>query len=390
MNKIDHSRITTRQLFFSVTCFILSSALLTTFFSAVTYQDSWISVIIGALITIPVMILMAQLMKMYPDKSLLCVCCEVFGKTVGKILSVIYLIFFLILASLNLGDLGYFIQSTIMNNTPTLLVVVLFMFVCAQAVKGGAQIVCRYSMLFTFVFLSILVVGTTLSLPLFHLENFLPVFHLPFVKYVQGAHIMSMIPLAETTVFLMFMPAVSGDKSKLNRYLILALIFGTISILIIVIRNTAVLNDTIHLLSLPPFEVFRLINVSSAMSHMEILFAVSFIMLFFFKVSVVFYAAVIAFSETFGLKSYKSIVYLVGALIVAMSFNLYYSNIEHIYSAMRFTAFQWMLPEIIIPLALLIGGKIKNKKKQNQPQQSMTQTLEPASPDGAKTEAAQQ
>jgi len=391
MTKIDHSTITMRQLFFSVTCFIQSSALLTTFFTAITHQDSWVSVIFGVLFNVPVMILISQLMKMYPDKTILGACCEVFGKTVGKILSVFYLVFFLLLASLNLGDLGSFVQTAMMPNTPTLLVIVVFMFVCAMAVKGGAQIVCRYSLLITVISILILTVGTLLSLPLWHLENLLPVFNLPFMKYVQGAHIITTIPLAETAVFLMFTPTVSKDKSKLTKSLILALLLGAINLLIVVIRNSAVLGNTMYLLSLPPFEVFRLINVTSALSRTEILFAVTFIGLFFFKISIIFYAAVLAFSETFGLKSYKSIVYLVGSLIIALSLNLYKSNIQHSDSAMRFTPFQWLLPEMIIPFALFLGGKIK-KKKQQKHQQNMPagQIPETASPDGKEEEASQQ
>jgi len=366
MTKIDHSSITMKQLFFSVTCFIQSSALLTTFFTSVSHQDSWAAVIFGVLFTIPVFFVLSQLMKMYPDKTLLGICCEVCGKTVGKMLSVLYLIFFLLLASLNLGDFGYFVQNAMMPNTPTLLVVTGFVFVCAQAVKGGAQVICRYALLFTLIALMILAVGTLLSLPLWHVENFLPVFNLPIMKYVQSSHLVTTLPLAETTLFLMLTPSVSGDKTKLTRYLIFALLLGAINLLVVVIRNSAVLGNTMHLLAMPPFEVFRLINASSALSRMEILFAVGFIMLFFFKNCLFFYAAATAFAETFGLKSYKSIVYLMGGLIVAMSFNGYQSNIDHADSARRFTAFQFMIPEIIIPVMLMIGGKIKQNKKQKQ------------------------
>lgn len=393
MIKIDHSSITMRQLFFSVACFIQSSALLTAFFTAVTDQDSWMSAIIGILVTIPVMLLFSKLMKMYPDKTVLGICCEVFGKTVGKVLSVYYLAFFLILGSLNLGDLGSFVQVAMMPITPTLLVVSAAMFVCSMAIKGGAQIVCRYSMLFTAIALVVIFVGTVLSLPLWHLDYFLPMFNLPAMKYVQAVHVINAIPLSETVVFLMFTPSLSKNKSKLSRTMILALLFGAINLLIVVIRNAAILDNITHLITLPPFEIFRLINFSTALSRMEILFAVSLMTLLFFKICVIFYAAVMAFAETFGLKSYKSIVYLVGALIVALSFNLYDSNVDHGNSARQYTPFYWMIPELIIPVALLIGGTIKQKKKQKQnaPSDSPAQQTAPAeAPAEEKAEAAQQ
>jgi spore germination protein KB len=377
--KIDYSSITPRQLFFSITCFIQSSALLTTFFSAVTNQDSWLAVLIGIIMNIPLMILLSHLMKMYPDKTLVGICCEVFGKTVGKIFSVFYLGFFLLLCSLNLNDLGTFVQSSMMQHTPTLLVVSLFMLVCAQAVKGGAQVITRYSFFFTCIAFFILVIGALLSIPLWRLDNFLPIFQLPFIKYLQGTHVITAIPLAETTVFLMFTPSLSKDKTKLTRYLILALLLGAINLLVVVMRNTAVLGNTMYLLSLPPFEVFRLINVTAALSRMEILFALSFITLFFFKICVIFYAATLALAEIFGLKSYQSVVYLIGGLIIGMSFNVYVSNVDHGDSARRFTAFVWMPPEIILPLALFIGGKIKQQKKKQTPTAGASEN-QPASP----------
>jgi spore germination protein KB len=307
----------------------------------------------------------AQLIKIYPQKTLIGICRQAFGKWFGNVLAVVYVFAFIFLASYNLCDFEYFVALTMLPNTPSILASTIFILTCALAVKSGAQIVCRYSLLFTMLSLLILFMATILSLPLWKLENFLPALKLPVIRYVQGVHIVAMIPFAETISFMMFAPAITGDKTKLGRYFILGSLLGVVNLFLVVARNIAVLGNSMNFFTLPPYEVFKLIHLSNTFSRTEILYASVFIMLYFFKISIHFYAASLAFAETFGLKSYRPIVYLIGTLIIVFSLNVYQSNIDHAESAVRFTPFVWLFPEILIPISLLVAGKLKNKKKKS-------------------------
>jgi spore germination protein KB len=193
---------------FSVACFIQASALLATFISTVTLQDSWLVLLFGAVLCLPLIWLYRTLMVMFPDQNLLQILVEVYGPVVGKVIGVAYIWFFFTLASLNLTDLGNFTKLTIMQETPNMVLALMCVLVSAFAVRNGIKLVTRYSTLFAVITFILLSIGIILILNQIKLENFLPMFDQPFGKYVQGIHIISTIPFGELVVLLMIHPYV--------------------------------------------------------------------------------------------------------------------------------------------------------------------------------------
>ena len=61
----------------------------------------------------------------------------VFGRVVGKTISVFYIFFFVSLALLNTRVLGDFINSSVLRQTPIMIVSIIFILVCAWAVRKG-------------------------------------------------------------------------------------------------------------------------------------------------------------------------------------------------------------------------------------------------------------
>ncbi len=56
---------------------------------------------------------------------------------------------FLTLTCLNLNDLGGFVHNIMMKKTPFLVILVIFMAVCAWAVRHGLETVVHYNFLFS-------------------------------------------------------------------------------------------------------------------------------------------------------------------------------------------------------------------------------------------------
>ncbi|MCR1897512.1 endospore germination permease [Irregularibacter muris] len=357
--RIDKGGISTFQFMFSIACFILASSLLTAFITSITKQDSWIVVIFGFLVGLLFIWIYMALMKNFPNKNLVEINDLVYGPMVGKIFSCIYVYFFLTLSSLNLKDLGDFIGAAIMPDTPTIVILISFMYICAWAVKSGIQVVTRYSMFFTLIALSIIIITIFLTLNHMDFNNFLPIFRQPTVKYVQGTHIITVIPFGELVVFLMITPNIKIPNKGIKKYFILGFLIGGIGMILVVLRDIAVLGNTITLFSLPSFETLRLTSVSATLSRMEVLFAVILIILYFFKICFLYYVTVLAISQIFKLDSYKNLVIGVGVIIIIYSFNVYSSIIQHIEYGSNITPFQWLIYEFLLPLITLIVAKIR-------------------------------
>jgi spore germination protein KB len=351
---------------FSVACFIQSSALLAAFFSPVTLQDSWLAVVFGSAFGLLLVWLYSAFMAAFPGKNLLQVADAAFGTVLGKAVGGLYVWFFVTMAALNIADLGNFTKLMIMEETPNVVLMLACVLISAWAVRHGIEVVTRYSSVFWFVTLGLIGMSIILVLNQIRPENFFPMFDLPFIKYVQGTHIYTMTPIGELVVFLMLAPNVRLTRRRLTRFFFQGFAFGGITFLIVLLRDVAVLGSVLDLFAMPGLVTLRLVNMGTAFSRMEIIFAVMRIMLLFFKITLLYYVSVIAIAQITGVKAYRFLTLSVGAFMTAYGLTLYPGPMEHIASAQKTVPFIWILFEILLPLLTFVTAKARKPSEQGE------------------------
>lgn len=356
---IDNTRISGTQFMFTAACFIQASVLLSTFFLKVTLQDSWMMIITGFLAALPIMLVFGSLMKTYPKNNLIEINDIVFGKVLGKFFSAFYIYFFINLTTLNLNDLGQFVQKTIMRNTPKFAIIVTFVIVCIWAIRYGLDVVTRHNFLFCIVSLTVAIIALMLIFNEIDLNNFLPMFDQPPIKYVQSTHILATIPFGELVIMVMITPSIDIKPKKFTKFMILGVLIGLLNMLIVIARDTGVLGNAAILFTMPSFETLRLISIGQALSRMEILFATVLIILLFSKITLLYYVTVKALSSVFKLKSYKPLVLSLGVLMTVYTFFIYTQGTAHDTLGSKVTPFVWLLFEYILPLITFVVMKIK-------------------------------
>jgi spore germination protein KB len=361
--KVENAKISATQFMFSIVIFIRSSSLLSAFFFSITKQDSWLIVLFGTVVCIPLLWVYVALAKQYPDKSLIQINDEVFGRIGGKIVSVFYIWFFFTLTTLNLRDLGGFVNKSIMILTPNTVIISIFIILCAWSVYYGLEVVTRYSIVFTIISTAILIVSILATFNIMNFENFLPIFHQPVNSYIHGTHIISTIPFGELVVFLMIAPNVEGKEKGLAKYFYGGFFIAALLILLVILRDTAVLGNMLEFLSLPSFEALRLATLFETISHIEILFAVLLILFLFFKISILFYTSILAVSHFFKIKSYRPLILPASALIVVYSITIFENVIMHTTISRGTTPFFWAFIEMILPFITLMVSYIKKAIK---------------------------
>lgn len=357
--KIDKSQISGTQFMFTLTFFLQSSALLTSFLAGVTKQDSWLAVLFGIVVCLPLVWLYSRIMALFPDKNYLQILEEVYGKVAGKILGVFYFWFFITLTALNLSDLGDFAKISVMPNTPNIVLTLMCILVVVLGVRYGLKVVTRYSAMFTIFEFLIVAVSLLLLINQIDLKNFQPMFTMPVMKYVQSTHIIATIPLGELVIFLMITSNIKISRRDTTKYWFWGVGMGMLTLLIVVLRDIAILGNALPMFTLPGLVSLRLVNMGEALSRMEILFAVGLIMLLFFKVSILCYVSTITISQIMNTKSFKHFALIVGVLAVVYGMTLYSSAVEHNASAREITPIVWTLFEIIIPLLTFCVAKIR-------------------------------
>lgn len=373
--KIDKSQIGGIRFMFTLTFFLQSSSVLTAFLNAVLEQEAWIGVILGIIICIPLVWFYRTFMLTFPDKNLIQVCQDAYGKVGGKIVGLLFVWFFLTLSALNVADLGHFTHLSVMHKTPIIVLILSCILVSVWAIRYGLKVVTRYSAVFVILQLIVMTIFFILISNQVNIKNFLPVFDQPFIKYVQGAHLSSTIPFGELVIFLMITPNLRLDKKKLTKYWFIGVGIGMLAVLGILMRDVSILGNTISLFSLPGLVTIRLISMGEAVSRIEILLTLTMVILLFFKVTLLCYVTTIALAYIFEAKSFKHLALVTGVLIVAYIPIYSKTEMENIEFARRFGPFLWTLFEYILPITTFVIAKIRTKPKEGAMQKSIAQEV---------------
>lgn len=326
----EKGKISALQFAFSIGCFIQGAAIVVTVLYAITKQESWLSFLLGLLFFLPIMLLYIAFTTIFPGKNLIEVNNLVFGQVLGKTISIAYIWYFFTLISLNLRDAGDFVLSSILPETPTLAVTISLLIICAYAVRGGIQLISRFSVLFVVTIFAIAIITTLFNLRNIELGNFRPILSLPPIKYFHGATIVSMIPFSEIIVFLMFTPFVKETNLKISKAIFIGFLIGTATFIIIVFRDISVLGEVISLVNRPSFEAHRLIDILEIITRIDILYSIATVFIIYFRISIFYYATVLGIAQIFNLSSYKQLTFSTGALTIPYMLILFKSPIEHI------------------------------------------------------------
>lgn len=358
-------KITTKQFTSSVLCFILASTLFTSHFFMYCKNDTWIIVISGFLVSIPIVFMYSAIVKRFPGMSLIEINNAVFGRVLGKIFSALYMLFFSVHLIFYTNDVGTFVKGFLLPKTPMALIIFMFVFICAWAVRNGARSFTRYSAMFCAVTITVILITVILLVKNINVENILPVFSQPVKSYLIGTHIMAIIPYCDIFVFFMMAPELS-EPDKFGKSLFKGLIVGAAVMLLIVLRDIFVMGGTVVKYLSPSFEVLRLIDVGDIITRYEILYAVILIALIFFSSSVYYYAITTGISRFFGLSSDKILINIIGVFIFLFGLNAFPTQYAHL--EFTITGAEEIFPSIflilmpVLTLVIAVSRGISSKE----------------------------
>ncbi|MCI2105763.1 MAG: endospore germination permease [Intestinimonas sp.] len=357
---LGKKQISTKQLIFSIVCFIQASSLIANFSTSVTAHETWIAVIAGYLISLPVLLIYTILSKTFPGKDIVEINIELFGNIPGRLLSLLYIYFFFSLAFLNTQIVGNFMSGFLLSKTPIIIIYAMFISICVYAVRSGVEVIARFSFVFACVIFLILFLTSLLLIKDMKLSNFFPVFSLPIKKYVQSAHTMATLPFCEILSFFMLFPY-ADQPGKTSRVLLVGMTIGAITILVTVLRDTLVLGPSISFFTFPNYQTIRQIQVGSTSSRMEVLYAIALLMLMFFKVSILLFATVKGITEVLNLHAYKNLAPTIGVLIIISALTAFGSIADHAFWGANIAAVYSTFFVVILPGISLLTLAIKKK-----------------------------
>jgi spore germination protein (amino acid permease) len=321
-------------------------------------HDAWIAVALGLMEGLLIAWIFTALSKQFKDKTIVEISSLVYGKILGKCISILFIWYLFHLGALVLNNYARFFKLEIYPATPKIVILLLIMLVCASTVGRGIEVLARCSLILVPLTVLIAFSDTLLVIPHIDINNLLPVLDVPIGKLLWAAHGAASFPFAETTALLMVLAFVEKPEkgpSAVSRGLLIA---GFI-LIIVAARNAAVLGQMDAIINYPSYLSAQVIDIGDILTRFEVVVAINLITMGFIKVSVLFYGTVLGLAQVFNLRSYRTIILPVGILMVILALTNVGNTMEMFQFANKGYPIYAVPFQIGIPLITLVVAKLR-------------------------------
>ncbi|MGM0879360.1 MAG: GerAB/ArcD/ProY family transporter, partial [Bacillota bacterium] len=122
---MEKAKISVIQLFVIMFLFELGSALVVSY-GVTAKKDAWLAILLGMCGGIVLFFIYYFLFRQYPNLPLTGYARKIFGKYLGWVIGLLYVVYFLYEAARNLRDFGDLLLTSTMPKTPLLAINILF------------------------------------------------------------------------------------------------------------------------------------------------------------------------------------------------------------------------------------------------------------------------
>lgn len=324
-------------------------------------QDAWISISFAILMAIPLCFMYSRITTLLYGKNLFEIVEILFGRILGKIITILYTWYFFHIGSLVIRNITEFIQVVSFPDTPQPFVAIFMGLVVIYMIKSGIEGLGRWTEFVLPVVLFTLIIIIFLSAPKVNLMNLRPILYNGFKPVFQGAVSLIIFPFAETIVFTVVFSSLQNHRKSFKIYFVSILIAGLV-IFSISIRNILVLGaSSIGTLYFPSYSAVSLIDIGDFLQRIEVIVSVTLIVSSIAKLSVFLFATSLGIAQIFNLKNYTSIATPICLLMINLSIIIYGSTMEMFHWIERFLPYYSIPFQLIIPLCIWITAEIKGK-----------------------------
>ncbi len=324
-------------------------------------QDAWVSVLLAAVMMIPLMLMYARIMRLFPETDFFDILENLFGKILGKLLVLLITWYAIHLCALVVRNFTEFLQIVSMPETPQLPMMIALISVTAYLAASGVSALGKWSMVMFPIVMLIVTFTIILALADLDVANLQPVFEAELPKVLTGAYYTLTFPFAETVLFLCMAGAVKKQVSPYKLYTF-SIFFGCIVLIVIVLRNVMILGTPMVGASyFPSYTTARLLHVGDFLTRIEGTITMNFLLAGITKVTVCLLAAAKGMAKLFNITDYRRIMMPVAMLTLALCAIVYKSAME-MFGFLSYYAIYAIPFQILIPAAVWITAEIRAKK----------------------------
>ncbi|HLR79935.1 MAG TPA: endospore germination permease [Bacillota bacterium] len=358
---MDKQKISTLQLGMLMFPTIMITAVLLV--PAVTSEkagrDMWLSLLWGSISGVIAVFIAWKLHQQFKEKTIIQYSTNIVGRIPGKIIGLIYLLFYLHINSLTIIQYSHFVVGYFLNETPIIVMITALVVVCAIAVRSGVEVMGRSSQFFSPLIFIFIIFLFLLLIPELEYKHILPIMEDGIKPSIQGAA----VPFAWFSHFFaisFFLPHLSSKSKGLTSNL-LTVLFVLLALMMTNLFALMLFGQSTSSYSYPVWSATRYISVGGFLEHIEALIMAVWVAGVFVKVTVLYYILVSGTAQWFEVKNYKPLVFPLGFTLIVASI-MSFPTLEEM-AAFIESVIPYYLPtiELALPFTLLVIAYIKTR-----------------------------
>lgn len=331
-------------------------------------QSTWMAVLVGALASLPFLMMQARLFWLFPGISLFQILVKVLGKTGAIVVAAAFAVYSLSLGAMVTRNISEFIQIVTMARTPQYFLMIAMMLLAIWCVKSGLSTMGRCA-LYGVLPIALIVLGTTaLGTKEMQIDRLLPLVDWDAKSFITSVLSIMSFPFLETQLLGTQLYLMKEGQSP-YKAAPLGLAAGGLLLTIINIRDMAILGPIMHSTAIfPGYESVGMIELGTFFTRFEAVISASLILCSFMKLGICLLSSSAGMAHMIGIKDYRDIV--VPLAMVMLFFAMYmYDNLLQMLSFAAVYQYYALPLQTLVTGGIWIMAEIKAKKLKRQAQQ---------------------
>jgi len=314
-------------------------------------QDAWLKAIISTIPGIVVILLVTELGRRFPGKTLIEYLQDILGSWIGKTIGILYVVFIIHTNGIIIREFSELLNTMLMPRTPDLVLNATIVLLASYAVRSGLEVIAR---LLELILPPILVLYTAIlffGLAKADFNRLLPILENGIKPVLLG----SVTPSAwrgEVVIFGMFLPYLAKPLKGRTLGVWSAIILGAFLVGDALI-NTALFGASTARLVFPTFNIPSMVLLGGFL-RVDVILIVLWLPAMLMKIALFYYAAVLGTAQILKLKDYKPVTLPIGIILTALSILSAENSVAlSTYFIIGYPPFAYLF-EWVIPLILLL------------------------------------
>ncbi|MBD2872357.1 GerAB/ArcD/ProY family transporter [Paenibacillus arenilitoris] len=288
-------------------------------------NGAWLSLLLSGSLGIGILACILFLYRRYPDLTYVEYSRKLIGTTLTAILSILTVSFFLHMQSAIVVDVGLFMISSMLRETPIYAFTFLLMAVSAATAFAGIEVMARMFTLITAMTAYTIVFVFMLGIPDYDPTLLFPIMPEGIKPVLHGAYFTFGFPYVEVFLFAMLLPFVKKESSgKLPKTMMAVLVFNIFTLCLSAICSIMIFGPFAGERTYVLFSLARVVEFQEIVQRIESVIGMALILGSYMKTTITLFVVSLYVSQLFRFKDHRTLVMpfaLIGFLLGLVNFD---------------------------------------------------------------------